>query len=152
VAIPHVRREALPWREALEKTECGRPNGGRETISRAQWRRVYIEYTELCQAWYRARRAEQPRPATWGRPPVPFPNICKTCWDTAVRWPTFAENPARALEREIDAGGYPGPEWDRLCLELMALDALRQDNPDRFAWLLRELPLEVLRRRGRGLP
>lgn len=133
MTVDHVLREALPWRETATVTECGRPAGKLPTITRSQWHAAAREWNTLVRSW---RRAGANRP-----PGVTPPNICQVCWDTAARWPTWRQDPVRALAREIEQIGYGEREKHRrLRLELLALGQMFAADPGRFAELLDATP------------
>lgn len=132
MVVDHVRREALPWRPPLTKTECGRLNDRVRTISRAEFAEIRAEWNTLVRDY---RRAGMDIAATVRRP-----NVCRICWETAERWPTWERLPIRALYRELDQFGFFPDSDDAIqtCRELWALGRLAEMLPDRFAQLVAE--------------
>lgn len=104
----HVRRPDLPWRVS-RLTECGRDvNDVKALITR----------DELL-----ARLRKD------GRVRVAF-TVCMTCWQTATRWKTFAQDPVDAIRREV----YLPREGleEQLRIELRGLAALADKYHDEF--------------------
>ena len=106
--LDHVRRPDLPWRAATF-TECGRPLADVKS---------YIERDELIE---RLRKDGQARTAY---------TVCMTCWQTARRWKTFAEDPVQAIHREVY--GYRVGEEEQLRVELRGLAALADKYREEF--------------------
>lgn len=97
--VDHVRRPALPWREATY-TECGRPL---PDVSSWITREDVLE-----------------RVAQWGKQRTSL-HTCMTCWETASRWPVFDDDPVMSMYREVYQGLGRHPD---LAVELRALAAL----------------------------
>jgi hypothetical protein len=74
--LDHVNRPLLPWR-TVEQTECGLDTN-RPVITRDEFQA-------------RFKRLGRRRTAM---------TVCMTCWGTATRWPSFDEDPVRAVQRE----------------------------------------------------
>jgi hypothetical protein len=107
--LDHVRRPDLPWRQAL-LTECGKPIAEMaQTISRD-------ELIARLRSWGKARTSM---------------STCMTCWQTAARWKTFAEDPVDALRREVHTFRRSEVEA-ALAADLRALAALAQAHRDEF--------------------
>lgn len=108
--LTHILRPGLPWR-VEGRTECGLDGAHRPVMTRDEF-------------GVRLKRLGMQRMAYL---------TCMTCYDTARRWPTFAEDPARAMGRE----SYMGRGTDDAFRdELRALAALVERHPDEFASLL----------------
>lgn len=78
--MEHVERPLLPWRAPARKlSECGLPAGeGRVMLTRDEFAA-------------KVRRQGKQRAAL---------TTCITCWTTALRWPTWDENPVACMQRE----------------------------------------------------
>lgn len=77
--VDHILRPSLPWREASAMTECGLNAASVKTLSREEY-------------FQRRKDMGQQRTAML---------TCMTCSNTAGRWGTWADDPRRAIEREI---------------------------------------------------
>ena len=115
--VDHILRPRLPWRgDEGAITECGYDASKVRTLTRDEY-------------FQRRKGLGQQRCAML---------TCMTCADTAGRWGTWADDPRRALEREIvweHGGGYRArtDRGDRLKDELGAIAALIESHPDEFA-------------------
>ena len=113
--VEHVERPLLPWRRHSVRTECGLPVAGHPVISRAEF-------------VARVNRLGQQRTAM---------TTCMTCFTTARRWPTWEEDPPRALDRECQWGPtYRGEMGSPIADELRALAELADRHRDEFEALL----------------
>lgn len=114
--VDHIIRPRLPWRGAeADVTECGFDASRVKTLTREQF-------------FARLKEFGQQRTAIL---------TCMTCVDTARRWGTWADDPRRALEREVaweHGGGYRAREdrGDRLKHELVAIANLIEAHRDEF--------------------
>ncbi len=126
--IDHVQRLALPWRTHV-LTECGLPVEGHPVISRE----VFIE---------RVKEFGQSRTMMM---------TCMTCYETTRRHPTFEQDPARALQREIP-GWYAGKPC-LLSRELRAIAILVDRHRDEFDELMQDqeeiVSIETAKRRAK---
>lgn len=105
--VDHILRPRLPWRSPDEPavTECGYDASKVKTLTRPEFLQ-------------RVKDLGQQRAAMI---------TCMTCSQTAARYPTWEEDPRRALEREIvwECGGWRGEKRGRrLRDELAAIAAL----------------------------
>jgi hypothetical protein len=141
----HVRREPLPWQRQPDPwyTECGRKVGNLATISHSQWELLYREWAEMAAAWRKSHGSARP-------PGVRAPNVCQVCWDRARYYPTFREDPLRAMQAAIERGSEQ--ERGRLFVELRALGVLYRENSGRFTELFQAewdwAVVEAAERRG----
>lgn len=104
--LDHVRRPDLPWRPAT-LTECGKPAADvKQVISRD-------ELIARLRSFGKARTSL---------------TTCMTCWQTAARWKSFAEDPVDAMRREV----YGSRGDALLAADLRALAALAQAHRDEF--------------------
>ncbi len=145
--VDHILRPQLPWRSADSAiTECGHDAAKVKTLTRPE----YLQ---------RLQEMGQQRAALF---------TCMTCADTARRWGTWEDNPARALDREItwECRGYY--DWSnrddrghRLRDELLAIaalieahrsefDALISASMQRREWLQKKADLENRSRRSKA--
>jgi hypothetical protein len=116
--VDHIIRPRLPWRSPSEPaiTECGYDASKVKTLTRAE----FIQ---------RRKDLGQQRTAIL---------TCMTCSQTAVRWPTWEEDPRLALEREIN---WESPRWrgekrEQLKYELQAIETLIAAHPEEFQRIL----------------
>ena len=112
--LTHVARPSLPWRGDTGLTECGLRVDSYPTIDRH-------ELADQVGQLGKQRTALL---------------TCMTCLTTARRHPSWDEDPARCLAREIDRSWGATPADDPFTLELRALAALVDLHPDEFAGLL----------------
>jgi hypothetical protein len=116
LAVDHVLRSGPPWREE-NLTECGKPTAGKTIITRVEFIARWKDYGKTRTAML----------------------TCITCIETAGRWPTWDEDPARAAGREY-VGKYghlnSRDQWRN---ELRALTALAEAHPDEFVQLMADL-------------
>lgn len=137
--VDHVISAVLPWRFAAlpEKTECGRDlaNIPGDAITYADFYQRAKEYGATVRSF---RVAKMAVPATIFRP-----NICQTCWDKCVHFPSWERNPIRRLWRHLDQFGYwpTGGSAERMCRELWALARLADRHRDEFHSLIAEMDL-----------
>ena len=113
----HIARPPLPWRPESDLTECGKPAGEfKSVLSR-------VEAKAKIKAQGRARAAF---------------TTCMTCWDTVDRWPTWDEDPVKAMAREFQHVGYlHAHQRDaRLHQELVAIAELVRRNADELRELI----------------
>lgn len=118
--IDHILRPRLPWRDD-RLTECGLDAQGMQNVVE---RGAYLQ---------RKKEMGQQRCALFH---------CMTCMQTVQRWPTWAEDPRRALAREIE---WERPEYfrygdpkrgDRLRRELDAIAVLLERHAEEFKSLV----------------
>lgn len=130
--LDHVLRPALPWRDQNDvKTECGRALVGLSVLSRDA-------------AQVKWKKQGQARAAL---------TTCMTCLQTAQRWPSWDEDPARSLGRE-----HLGAMWaegdPRLNRELRAIALLIDAHREEFDATVRGLEdvgsLDDARKRKKG--
>lgn len=121
--VDHIQRPSLPWRNSPGITECGLDASKISTLTREQY---FQRYKDL----------GQQRCAML---------TCMTCGDTARKWGRWADDPRKALEREIDweAGWHRGDRGQQLRDELTAIASLIEAHSDEFA----ELVATIQRRR-----
>lgn len=119
--LTHVIRPSLPWRPDVDAmTECGLradsyPSVPRDEAS-AQWKKMGAQ-----------------RAALW---------LCMTCVNTAERWPTWDEDPAGCLGREVERARYrrgDKTEAEVFRSELRAIAKLIELHRDDFDTLLSDL-------------
>lgn len=124
--VDHILRPRLPWRSPDEPsvTECGYDASKVKTLTRAEY-------------FQRRKDLGDQRSAMF---------TCMTCSQTAGRYPTWIDDPRRAIEREVvwECGsGYLGRNSDRrgqlLRDELMAIAALIEAHPDEFQSLIADM-------------
>ena len=112
--VDHILRPRLPWRAGEGAiTECGYDASKVKTLSRE-------EYFSLLKDLGQQRMALL---------------TCMTCSSTAHRWPTWEEDPRKALEREIswEAGSRRFEDrGGRLKEELLAIAALIEAHCEEF--------------------
>lgn len=127
--IVHIERPRPPWRQEKRLTECKRDATKVTTIARTEF---VAKLAELG-----AQRASL--------------STCMTCWETARRWPTWEQDPARCLGRETGGSAYGADSPPVLSAELRALAALAETHREEFeaylAGLEQTVDLEDLRRR-----
>lgn len=114
--VDHILRPRLPWRSDSDPaiTECGYDASKVKTLTREEFRQRLKDYGKQRTAIL----------------------TCMTCSDTAQRYPTWEEDPRRALEREIvwECGWRGGDRrGTRLKDELNAIAALIEQNAEQFA-------------------
>lgn len=111
IAIEHVLRPLLPWRTTM-LTECGLPSVGHPVITRER----FIE---------KVKEQGKQRSAM---------TTCMTCWDTAMRHPSWQQDPVLCISREV--------QWNRrdglFKRELRAIAALIVRHRDEFDELLKD--------------
>lgn len=105
LVMEHVERPPLPWR-SIERTECGLPVAGHPVISRD-------DFVAKVKAQGKQRAAF---------------TTCMTCWETALRWPTWEQDPVQRLSRET----YGGRIDVHFRAELTAIAALVAAHRDEF--------------------
>jgi hypothetical protein len=126
--ILHIIRKSLPWRPTEATSECGKRGGDM----------VELEWT-LTQQWMTWKnqygsRAVLPGDATQ--------RVCKTCWDTCLRWGGTRATLAMQLFREIETESAKhymrDPTWKEALVEreLQALARLADLHRDEFDLLL----------------
>ncbi len=108
--IEHIRRPPLPWREAAV-TECGLPAEGHPVITRDD----FIAKVDV-QGQQRA-----------------LLTTCQTCFDTAIRHPSWINDPVQCIYREVTGARRDSGVFKR---ELLALAALVSRHPAEFQELL----------------
>lgn len=113
--VDHILRPSLPWRIGDEDaiTECGYDASKVKALTRPA-------YLQRLKDFGRQRTAMV---------------TCMTCAGTADRWGTWADDPRRAMEREInwECGYRRSDRGERLKDELLAIAALIEAHPDEFA-------------------
>lgn len=116
--VDHILRPRLPWRSPDEPavTECGYDASKVKTLTRDEFFARLGDYG-------------QQRTAVL---------TCMTCMETARRWPTWDEDPRKALEREITWEIRWRERGQRLRDELAAIERLVEAHKDEFAALLEE--------------
>ena len=119
--LDHIERPRLPWRAKNEPsiTECGHDASKVTTVTRDEFFTRFKEYGEQRTSLF----------------------TCMTCMQTARAWPTWEENPGRALEREIHwevARSGNKTHRHRLTEELLAIALLIDLHRDEFATLLEQ--------------
>jgi hypothetical protein len=122
--VDHIIRPQLPWRGGEAAiTECGYDAGKVKAVTREEH-------------FGRLKDLGRQRTAMI---------TCMTCMDTAARWPTWEDDPRKALEREItwECGlyGYRDDRGTRLLDELLAIAKLVGMHREKFLELI-----EVMRR------
>lgn len=102
----------LPWRSDEGVTECGLNAGSVKTLAREEF-------------FARLKDFGQQRTAMV---------TCMTCSDTAKRWGTWADDPRKALEREIqwETAWRRDDRGMRLRDELLAVAALIEAHSEEF--------------------
>lgn len=120
--LTHVIRPTLPWRnDATAVTECGLRADSYPSVPRdeaaARWKKLGAQRASL---WF-----------------------CMTCVQTAGRWPTWDEDPAGCLGREVERARYrrrpDDPDDDPFRRELVAIAQLVDLHRDDFDTLLTDL-------------
>jgi hypothetical protein len=143
--VDHILRPQLPWRVDATVTECGFDATKVTTLSRDQY-------------FARLKDYGQQRTAML---------TCMTCAQTAARWGTWADDPRKAVEREIqwETAWRRDERGQLLRDELAAIAKLIDAHKDEFdaellaieqrrAWLAQKdarQAKEALRPRERGL-
>lgn len=145
--VDHVLRPQLPWRSDAGITECGYDATKVKTLTREEY---FARFKEL----------GQQRCALL---------TCMTCSDTARRWGTWADDPRRSVEREIqwETAWRREDRGQRLRDELVVIadliethrqefDAILLANEQRRTWLEQKAALAASKGRpdptkGRGL-
>lgn len=89
--VDHILRPRLPWRREGEITECGYDASKVKALTREQY-------------FARVKDLGQQRAAMI---------TCMTCSDTCRRFGTWADDPRRALHREIEWETRGGHYWSR---------------------------------------
>lgn len=116
--VDHILRPRLPWRAPSEPavTECGYDASKVTTLTREEF-------------FARQKDMGKQRCALV---------TCMTCSDAAKRWPTWEEDPRKALEREIqwECGWRKLAEGTRLRDELRALASLVAAHHDEYRALI----------------
>jgi hypothetical protein len=110
--VEHVARPRIPWRDNGVRTECGLPAAAHPVISRAAFTA-------------KLRQLGKQRTAM---------TTCMTCFNTALRWPTWEENPAACLGRETQA--YRTDKARELNDELRAIALLVSRHREEFDGLM----------------
>lgn len=122
----HVQRPPLPWRQAM-RTECGLPTARHPVITRDEF-------------LAKVKTQGQRRSAM---------TTCMTCWDTAMRHPSWQENAVGCIYREVAGHHRDGGQFER---ELKAIAALISRHADEFLELLEDqreiVQLAEVRRNG----
>lgn len=110
--VEHILRAQLPWR-ADRATECGRP-----AADVAAW-------ITRDQAIEKIKDQGKQRAAM---------TTCMTCWETASRHGTWADDPAGVIERHVVGGrwGRRQGEPDLLVAELRAIELLIAAHREEF--------------------
>lgn len=133
--VDHVLRPLLPWRSAPGITECGLDASKISTLTREEY---FARYKEM----------GQQRCALL---------TCMTCGDTARKWGRWADDPRKALEREInwEAGWHRGDRGQLLRDELTAIadliQAHRAEFDERVSTIMRQREwLEMKAKRTSG--
>lgn len=116
--VDHILRPRLPWRSPSDPaiTECGYDASKVKTLSREEFSRRFKDFG-------RQRTALM---------------TCMTCSDAATRWPTWEDDPRKALEREInwECGWRSRDQDTRLRDELRAIATLLADHADEYRAIL----------------
>lgn len=115
--VDHIVRPRLPWRsDEGAITECGYDASKVKTMTREEFLQRYKDLGSTRMMML----------------------TCMTCLDTARRWGTWADDPRKALEREIN---WENPRWEtrgtRLRDELLAIEILIAAHRDEFDTLVR---------------
>lgn len=114
----HIRRLDLPWRE-LGLTECGRPlDDVGQWITRDQIV-ARVKQDGIQRAAY---------------------STCMTCLETVQRWPSWGQNPAQFLIRQL--GHYGRPD-EQMATDLRAIALLIEAHKEEFAELVAGLQSTV---------
>lgn len=110
--VDHILRPQLPWRTDGGITECGMNAESVRTLSRE----AFFE---------RLKDFGQQRTAIL---------TCMTCSNTATRWGTWADDPRRAMDREIqwETAWRRSEHGQRLRDELLAVALLIEAHRDEF--------------------
>jgi hypothetical protein len=110
--VDHILRPQLPWRTDAGITECGLDASKAGTLTREQF-------------FARLKDYGQQRTALL---------TCMTCSDTARRWGTWADDPRKALEREVqwETAWRRDDRGVRLRDELTAIAALIDAHREEF--------------------
>lgn len=111
-SVTHVLRPPIPWRSSPPLTECGLPSASHPVMTREEFLRKVKELGQRRTAMI----------------------VCMTCYDTALRHPSWQENPASCLAREVQSHWRDG----RFVRELRAIAALVARHPDEFAELIED--------------
>lgn len=106
----HVIRSVIPWRDEGPKTECGLPAGSYPSVTRD-------EMVEKIRSQGKARASI---------------TSCMTCWQTSGRWPSWEENPAAVLNREVSRAAWRPEDNREINAELRALAALVAEHQQEF--------------------
>ena len=116
--VDHIERPRLPWRSPDEPavTECGYDASKVKTLTRDEFFARLKDYGKQRTALL----------------------TCMTCVDTARRWPTWDDEPRKAMEREIswEVGWRRRKNGHRLKDELLAIETLIANNREEFDDLL----------------
>lgn len=118
--VDHIERPRLPWRSLAESalTECGNDVAQVKTLTRAEYFKRLKDYGQQRTAML----------------------TCMTCMTTAYRWPSWDEDPRRAIEREVNWEClWHGERGHRLHDELVAISLLIQAHRAEFDQLLTDL-------------
>lgn len=110
--VDHILRPQLPWRNESALTECGYDATKVKALTREEY-------------FARLKDMGQQRTAML---------TCMTCGDTARRWGTWADDPRKALDREIqwESGWRRYDRGTQLRDELTAIAALVAMHREEF--------------------
>ena len=110
--VDHILRPQLPWRDGPGITECGLDASKISTLTREEY---FQRYKDM----------GQQRCALL---------TCMTCGDTARKWGRWADDPRKALAREInwESGWHRGAHGQLLRDELTAIADLIAAHRDEF--------------------
>lgn len=130
--VEHVERPLLPWRTQSPRTECGLPVADHPVMSRSKFEVTLKQLGKQRMAMV----------------------TCMTCFRAAERWPTWEQDPPRALSRECEWGPtFRAKEGTPIENELRALAELVERHRDEFDALLDSfrgaIRLDEHRRRNR---
>ncbi len=110
--VDHILRPQLPWREGVGITECGYDASKVKSLTRDEFFQRLKDYGQQRTAML----------------------TCMTCSDTARRWGTWADDPRKALQREIEwECRRRGERGVRLRDDLVAIAELIAAHPQEFA-------------------
>lgn len=125
--IVHVLRPPLPWRRSQPRTECGLTT------------EVGSDHVETREQFKARLKLEGDRRARF--------STCQTCLDTAQRWPSWDEDPAKCLERELPRWGQKQPVDVRQ--ELRAVAMIVERHREEFDELVADMEAVVPLQAGR---
>lgn len=119
--VDHIIRPRLPWRSPNDPavTECGYDASKVKTLTRDEFLSRLSDYGQQRTALF----------------------TCMTCTQAATQWPTWNDDPRKALEREIiwECRWRSGKHGYRLKDELLVITTLIAKHKDEFDGLLETL-------------